>query len=63
MGGPEDRHKGNIRKEGLGFEGHRSNKAKPKKITKEKLVSVEDKEHDKGGHTEETGRSVAKASE
>lgn len=32
-------HKGNTRKEGLGFEGHHLHKLKPKKVTKDKLVS------------------------
>lgn len=39
-------HKGNSRKEGLGFDGYQSHKLKLKKVTKEKLVTKQKSEDD-----------------
>jgi hypothetical protein len=46
MSSTDKSHKGNSRKEGLGFDGYQSHKLKPKKITKEKLVTKQNSEDD-----------------
>ena len=52
-------HKGNTRKEGLGFEGHHTHKLKPKKVTKEKLVSAPAQVEELQGSSLQTAHQVA----